>query len=873
MGLLSRNKDALRAALALPDPTDLTDETAETDETLYRLIRGPADLPAVRATLDSCKRVALDLESTGLNPHKDRVRLLQLAAGREVFVLDLFTLDPAPLWPTLAGRELVVFNAAFDLGFLWQLGFRPGRVCDLMLMARLLTAGTREGNTLADVALRELGMTLDKEQQASDWTGELSREQLDYAARDARVTLDLYAPIMAKIKAAGLERVAEIENRAVPAFVWLAASGCPFDPAAWEALAVEAEARTADLEKQLNRKAPARENGAPWNWRSWQQVKAAFAELGIDLPSTGDAVLAGVGHPLAVLLREHRQASQLVKAFGRKWRDFADDGRIHAGWNQLGAASGRTVCKTPNLQQVPKDPRYRCCFKAPPGSVLVRADYGQLQLRIAAKVADEKTMLQAFQAGEDLHTLTARRVTGKTRPSQDDRQLAKVLNFGLLFGMGARALANQARQEYGMELTEAEAKAHRDAFFESYAGLAKWHQKAARVQYRARLGFEPPGESRTILGRRRLFDRETPLTFRLASPVQGAEADGAKLAMALLWERSAECPGAFPVAFVHDEIVVEADAGRTEQAAAWLKGAMVDGMREILDPIPVAVEVTAGSSWGEQKPVEAQPGRFSPPLKWHGGKQPLAKKILGLIPPHTHYVEPYAGGLAVLLAKDPEGISEVVNDLDGSLTNFWRTLQGPESFGYFRRAVEAVPVSEQEWSDATARLTDPDPVARAVAFFIRCRQSLAGRMKGFTALSRARTRNGMNEQASAWLSAVEGLPAVHARLRRVVIRNKPALEVIKAEDAPGTLFYCDPPYLQSTRRSPEVYAHEMSEADHRELLRVLRSVKGKVMLSGYRSELYDRKLAGWNRHDFKVANQAAHGPRKREMTECVWCNF
>jgi DNA adenine methylase len=225
------------------------------------------------------------------------------------------------------------------------------------------------------------------------------------------------------------------------------------------------------------------------------------------------------------------------------------------------------------------------------------------------------------------------------------------------------------------------------------------------------------------------------------------------------------------------------------------------------------------------------------PVKWHGGKHYLARRIVALMPPHVHYVEPFAGGLAVLLAKNPAGVSEVVNDLHGGLTNFWKVLQDADLFARFRRTVEATPFSEVEYRDAAGRLDDPVPVTRAVAFFVRCRQSLAGRMDTFAPLSRTRTRRGMNEQVSSWLTAVEGLPAIHERLKRVVILNRSAIEVIRQQDGPGTLFYCDPPYLCQTRSAPDVYAHEMTEAQHRELLDLLLTVEGKVMLSGYPSAL------------------------------------
>jgi DNA adenine methylase len=267
-------------------------------------------------------------------------------------------------------------------------------------------------------------------------------------------------------------------------------------------------------------------------------------------------------------------------------------------------------------------------------------------------------------------------------------------------------------------------------------------------------------------------------------------------------------------------------------------------------------------------------GRASPPLKWHGGKWYLAPKIVSLMPPHTHYVEAYAGGLSVLLAKQPEGVSEVANDIDGRISNFWRTLQDDKLFARFKRKLEAVPFSEVEWRCASCQDNKKDgPAERAVRFFIHCRQSLAGRMNCFAALSRTRTRRGMNEQASAWLNAVDGLSAVHTRLKRVAVLNRDALDVIRQQDGADTLFYLDPPYLGETRTCDDVYAHELDRDQHAELLEAVSNCRGYVMLSGYSSELYERRLRNWSRHEFILPNQAAGGKRKRRMTEVVWCNF
>lgn len=271
------------------------------------------------------------------------------------------------------------------------------------------------------------------------------------------------------------------------------------------------------------------------------------------------------------------------------------------------------------------------------------------------------------------------------------------------------------------------------------------------------------------------------------------------------------------------------------------------------------------------------------PIKWHGGKAFLASRFVALMPQHVHYCEPYFGGGSVLFAKDPEGVSEVVNDLDGDLTNFWTTLQYPPLFEEFNRRLSCVPFSEMEYADAAGYLENHPRVAgkvpdlnRAVAFFVCCRQSLAGRMDHFAPLSKTRVRRGMNEQAAAWLTAVGWLPAVHERLKRVVVLNRDALDVIRQQDGPDTLFYLDPPYLPSTRASTGEYAHEMTEEQHAKLLTVLGlNVTGKFILSGYRSGLYDEaaRTYRWHRRDFDLPNNASGGKTKRRMVESVWCNF
>lgn len=270
------------------------------------------------------------------------------------------------------------------------------------------------------------------------------------------------------------------------------------------------------------------------------------------------------------------------------------------------------------------------------------------------------------------------------------------------------------------------------------------------------------------------------------------------------------------------------------------------------------------------------------------------------MPPHLHYVEPYFGGGSVLLARDPQrnwmsdsqekipsalqGASEVVNDIHGELTNFWRVLKDERDFAQFLRIIELTPFSQVEFEDALEESSleqleqespEPDRVQRAVRFFVLARQSRQGLMRDFATLSRNRTRSRINEQVSAWLSVVDGLPDVHRRLRNVVILNQKACDVIRKQDGPLTLFYCDPPYLHETRSTTGEYRFEMTENQHWELLETLAGIQGKFMLSGYPSEPYSQWQTrhGWNCHQMQIDNKAASGKSKEIMTECLWCNF
>ena len=266
----------------------------------------------------------------------------------------------------------------------------------------------------------------------------------------------------------------------------------------------------------------------------------------------------------------------------------------------------------------------------------------------------------------------------------------------------------------------------------------------------------------------------------------------------------------------------------------------------------------------EKKP----PKKLRPPVKWHGGKCYLARRIIEHFPPHRVYLEPFGGAASVLLNKPPVDV-EAYNDLDLRITRLFRVLQRQGS--QFAERVQFIPYSQKEFEDAVEYPPDSTELDKAVCDFVRWRQSFGG--KGQTwSYTTTRARGGMAGDVNGWWTAIRQLPEIIERLKRVEILHQPALQAIHRFDGPDTLIYCDPPYLHETREpnSCSVYGVEMSEDDHRELAYVLNACQSKVVLSGYPSPLYDRLFSSWRRVEFDIANHAAGGRRKARKREVLW---
>lgn len=260
-----------------------------------------------------------------------------------------------------------------------------------------------------------------------------------------------------------------------------------------------------------------------------------------------------------------------------------------------------------------------------------------------------------------------------------------------------------------------------------------------------------------------------------------------------------------------------------------------------------------------------------PPVKWHGGKHYLASQIISLLPKHRIYLEPFGGAASVLLNKEPVDV-EAYNDLDCRISRLFKVLQTQGKEFYER--LQFVPYSQYEFNEAAEYLQNASDFEKAVCDFIRWRQSFGGQGKTWSYTTK-RARGGMAGDVNAWWTAIEQLPEIIERLKRVQILCQPAIDAIRRFDDKECLIYCDPPYLHETRspNSRNIYGIEMSEQAHEEVGAALRKCKGKVLISGYPSTLYDKLFKGWKKITIDIANHASGATKKNRKEETLWMNW
>lgn len=572
----------------------------------WRVITLRKGVEAVAADLRDAPTIALDLETygplkgDGLDPEKGDIRLLALCReGGPAHILDLRAIgyDLGPVRDLLSQTTVIAHNAKFDLGWLAvKCGIRPAAVFCTCTASRLLDAGSTLRHGLDTVLERHLGIKPGPDHSLSDWGALiLTEDQLKYAAADVEHLHGIARVLRSKATAAGLDKVMDLEMALLPVVVDMEHTGVGIDIDLLNAIRAEAEATTRSAEAEVR----ALLDAPDLNLSSPKQLLAALNAAGFDLPNTAEETLKGAADESGVIsaLLRHRSAQKVAQQPATLLKAVGRDGRLRCSFNPTGTATGRFSSSSPNLQNIGRG-AIRSAFTPAPGQCLIVADYSQIELRIAAVVAGDQKMLAAYQAGADLHRETAAAVLEKPleEVAKGDRQLAKAVNFGLLYGQGAPGLVRYAAGSYGVDIEEEDAARIRALFFARYKGLSRWHSKAWE-KARAKAA-----EVRTRLGRRRLippgaseWERFTAL---VNTEVQGGAADGMKLALVDLAHRLPT--GAAIISTVHDEVIVEAPAELADQIRELTQTVMIDSMAGLYPEVPIEVEAHVCQHWGEK---------------------------------------------------------------------------------------------------------------------------------------------------------------------------------------------------------------------------------------------------------------------------------
>ena len=588
--------------------------------TSYELITTANDLRRAVEDLATRNAIGLDTETTDLDPYLARLRLIQLATSDGVYIVDFNHFadgNPkqsdalAPLRKLLTSPRpiKIAHNAKFDAKFIkHNLGVDIVGLFDTLLASQLVSAGDiEERHGLEAIAGRYLNEAVDKTERLSNWEFALSESQLQYAARDAAVLLPLREKLIDRIKALSLVQCAQLEFECVMPVVDLELAGFYMDKKRWlEQLAIVEEKRgevANELQEMLGEGvAQASLFGPPRaniNLDSQQQVTEVLTRLGIPLPdSTRNWKLQPLAaqYPVVEKLLEYRTMQKALTSYGQNMIEFINPktGRLHADFRQIGAPTGRFACTNPNIQQVPHAAEYRRCFMGYPAARrLVIADYSQIELRILAEFSGDEAFTNAFKSGADLHKVTAAQVFGVSadQVTKEQRDFAKRLNFGVVYGIGAQRFSIMT----GVGVSDAEDILRR--YFATYKRLDAYLRDSANRAVDEK-------QARTGSGRLVKFNydpsdrQQVSMTQRNGknAPIQGTSADILKRALRLLSDELRETSAQI-VNIIHDEIVVEVDEAEASEVAQKVEHAMVAAGEEYLETVPVKVESQVACEW------------------------------------------------------------------------------------------------------------------------------------------------------------------------------------------------------------------------------------------------------------------------------------
>jgi DNA polymerase-1 len=594
----------------------------------YEAILGEEDLQRWLAKIQGAELVSLDTETTSLDPMQAKLVGISFAvSAHEAAYLPLnhhYAGAPAQLaeaevlarlkpWLEDPAKAKVGQNLKYDKHVFANHGIvLRGIVHDTLLQSYVLES--HKPHDMDSLALRHLGVkTITYAEVAGKGAKQIGFDQVaveqatDYAAEDADVTLQLHQALFPQLERD--EKLAFVYRRlempVLDVLFTMERNGVLLDTALLDAQSRELGQKMLELEQQAFQAA-----GQPFNLNSPKQIQEIlFDQLKLPVikktpggaPSTDEEVLQqlALDYPLPKILLDYRSLAKLKSTYTDKLPRMVDPrtGRVHTSFSQAVAVTGRLSSSDPNLQNIPvrtaEGRRIREAFIAAPGHVVVSADYSQIELRIMAHLSQDTGLLKAFAEGHDVHRATAAEIFGvaPAEVSSEQRRYAKVINFGLIYGMSVFGLAGQL----GVERSAAQT--YMDRYFARYPGVAEYMQRT-REQARQQ------GYVETVFGRRLWLPeikssngarRQGAERAAINAPMQGTAADLVKLAMVAVqgWLEEEKLASRL-VLQVHDELVLEVPQGEVDLVVTRLPQLMA-GVVQLA--VPLEVDVGKGPNW------------------------------------------------------------------------------------------------------------------------------------------------------------------------------------------------------------------------------------------------------------------------------------
>lgn len=621
-----------QAALNAEVPSEKQPELAPTPEKLdYQAVTTEAQFAALLDKLSRADTIGIDTETTSLDAMNASLVGISIAfqAGEAVYIPVGHSLTAAPeqldlqdvlgrLKPHLENPALkkIGQNLKYDQHVFANYGIALNGIAgDAMLASYIIESHL--GHGLDELSERWLGLeTITYESLCGKGAKQISfadvaiGQATEYAAQDADFALRLEAHLRAQMDAKQLEMYEKMELPVAQVLFEMERNGVQIDRAELSRQSAELGAELMKLEQEAYAVA-----GQPFNLNSPKQLQEIlFDKMGIPTKglkktakggiSTNEAVLEQLApdYPLPKIILQNRSLAKLKSTYTDKLPEMISpkDGRVHTTYAQAVAITGRLASNNPNLQNIPirtaEGRRVRRAFTAPQGSVIVSADYSQIELRIMAHLSGDKTLITAFQNGEDVHRRTAAEVFGiaPENVSSEQRRYAKTINFGLIYGMGQYGLAKS------LGIDNISAKTFIDRYFARYPGVAEYMQRTK--EQAAAQGFVE-----TLFGRRLYLPdirnknanaRAGAERAAINAPMQGTASDLIKRAMIDVRNCLSDGIGSKLVMQVHDELVLEVVETELDFVKEKLPQIMAKVDGGLLD-VPLVAEVGVGENWEE----------------------------------------------------------------------------------------------------------------------------------------------------------------------------------------------------------------------------------------------------------------------------------